>query len=187
LAKPGRAEGSECMRISTTWDLRDSERNVRQIEGMVETFASLAEGLGAFYAAGFVQRGVVAGRRPGFDSQTEETPLPRGLLWTGLPHEPTWLSWFGRPYRDLVDPCLPSWAIRMRGQGLLARLEEWPLDRDVVAELALQWPDALVSRPPIGPLTQAQDIVLNDGRVLHVPALPGPMRAARHIPDVNLE
>lgn len=184
-ARRGRAQGDPCLRISTTWDLRDNERNARQIERMVEGFAALAEELGAFYAAGFVQRDVVAGRCPGFDNQTEQSPLPRGLLWTGLPHEPTWLSWFGRPYRDLVAHCLPSWAIRERGQGLLVRLGEWPQDRDALAKLALAWPDTLVARPPVAPLTQPRNVVLNDGRVLHVPALPGPMRAARHIPDLN--
>ncbi len=65
---------------------------------------TVADSLGAVYAGGCVLRDAIMRRgRIGYDMRSESAPMPRARWWVGLPALPTWLAWFGDPYRDLVD------------------------------------------------------------------------------------
>jgi hypothetical protein len=133
-----------------------------RLDAVVALFADAARELGAFFAAAQVEPGVTvnAANRVYLtaDSEGQETFLTLDG-WRGLPPVPTWLSWFGRPYRDLVDPHLiperfvgprkgflrrratPDIHIERARDGILVRigdspkpvgeLGDWPLPREL--------------------------------------------------------
>lgn len=118
----------------------------------VELFARVADELGAFFGAGFVTRGVLAGARGAqwYGSGTENFTFDwiTGPWWPGLPAKTTWLSWYGRAYRRAVASALDGRAME-RGSGLLVRLGSRPMDSDEVKSEALDLPaDVVVGMTP---------------------------------------
>lgn len=118
----------------------------------VELFARVADELGAFFGAGYVTRGVLAGSRGAqwYGQGTESFSFDwiNGPWWLGLPAKATWLCWFGKPYRAEVAGSLDGAAVE-RGTGLLVRLGPRPMDSDEVRDLAPDLPpDLLVGMTP---------------------------------------
>ncbi len=113
----------------------------------VDLFARVADELGAFFGAGYVTRGVLAGSRGAlwYGQETENFSFDwiDGPWWTGLPAKGTWLSWFGEPYRGVVAAALGDRALE-RNRGLLVRLGPAPMDSDEVRGLAPRLPADLV-------------------------------------------
>ncbi len=102
------------VRLSTTLDARPLHRDPRTCDAAVDLFLAVAGKFGAAYAAGSVLRDAIMRRgRVGYDARSEVGPLPGSPWWVGLPALPTWLAWFGPPYRDLV-------ATRLVGSTLMA-------------------------------------------------------------------
>lgn len=115
----------------------------------VELFAAVAEDLRAFYGAGYVTRGVLIGsrgaQRYGKGTENFSDDWISGPWWLGLPAKPTWLTWFGEPYRDLVSAPLNGLS-ELRDRGLLVRHGPKPLDTDQLGGSSLDLSsDVLVS------------------------------------------
>jgi hypothetical protein len=141
-------------------------------ERVVELFARVAEELGAFFGAGFVTRGVLAGSRGAvwYGRETENFSFDwiDGPWWMGLPSKATWLTWFGAGYRDAVASAVRGAAEEHPG-GLLLRLGPEPMDSDQVRGSAPTLPPELVvgMTPRLGEVPMAdtgQPIVLAHDR-----------------------
>ena len=113
---------------------------------IVRLFAELAERLKAFYAHGYVERGVYASRRGiGYGGDSEHYPLPRGR-WVGIPSTPVWLAWFGGPYKPLVEASLKSSEYVSKPEGIFVRMGPSPLDLDELQGRTIRIPQELVAR-----------------------------------------
>lgn len=124
----------------------------------VDLFAAIAEDLGAFFGAGYVTRGVLTGSRGaqwyGQGTENFSDDWISGPWWLGLPTKPTWLTWFGEPYRDLVTPSLNGISV-LNDRGLIVRLGPTPMDTDQLRGRAPDLPTELLvevqAKPGEGP------------------------------------
>ncbi|MEL7185222.1 MAG: hypothetical protein AAFN50_02160 [Pseudomonadota bacterium] len=97
-------------------------------QATVALFQSLARATGSFYAIAYVETGVEAkGRSLYFTGESETYPLPRHNRWLGIPAVPSWLTWFGRPYADLVQSACESHITSRFEEGFLLRASDEPL------------------------------------------------------------
>lgn len=119
------------VRLSMEVDARPLYRDPQTCAAVVDLFVEVAGGLGATYAAGCVLRDAILRRgRIGYDVRSESVPMPRSKWWVGLPALPTWLAWFGDPYRALVESRLDGPTVVSRPSGLLVRCGPEPMDVD---------------------------------------------------------
>ena len=121
-------------------------------DAVVDVFVRVAEDLGAFFGAGYITRGVLVGKRGAswYGRETENFAFDwiAGPWWTGLPAKPTWLTWYGTPYRDIVRPFIEGQAIT-HDHGLLVRLGPAPMDSDEARPIAPALPtDAVITMTP---------------------------------------
>jgi hypothetical protein len=134
------------VRLSTTLDARPLHRDPDVCDAVVGWFAEVAEDLGAVYGAGCVLRDAIMRRgRVFYDALSENAPLPRSRWWVGLPAHPTWLAWFGDPYRSLVEAGLDPTTVTARPSGLLMRCGPEPMDADELRDVAPRLPAELVA------------------------------------------
>jgi hypothetical protein len=73
-------------------------------------------------------------------------PFPRARWWVGLPALPTWLAWFGTPYRKLVGEAVSDWVVRASHGGVLARFGSEPMDVDELQGVFPTLPAELLAR-----------------------------------------
>jgi hypothetical protein len=135
------------MRLSADFDARPLHRDPAQCEVLVEFFAAVAEAFGAAFAAGSVTRDTIMRRGRTFaDQRTEVPPMPRASWWVGLPALPSWLTWYGPAYRDLVAVALPATLTSAPDGGLLVRHGAEPMDMDELQRVASPLPAELMTR-----------------------------------------
>jgi hypothetical protein len=135
--------------ISVSLDEETVRASARMREQVVELFTSVAAEVGAFYGACYVEREwILEGRSLWADSLTNERSQVYIPTWKGLPRRPMWLSWFGVPYRDLVQDAVGSLGAQL-DHGLFLRLGELPSESDEVATAFPHLPEHLTqdSRP----------------------------------------
>ena len=138
------AQATRCIHLGTHLDGRALTRNQPWTEAVVALFVETAAQLGAFYAGAYVERNVIASRgRISFGPDTESLVLSR-KWWEGLPPDPTWMAWFGEPYRELVQDSVAGHVSETRAEGILLRLGDLPLNRDELAPLIPRLPHDLV-------------------------------------------
>jgi hypothetical protein len=122
------------------------EHDQTMCDRAVELFVAVADDMRAFFGAGYVERGVLlgprGGQRYGPDTEMFSEDWIMGPWWIGLPAKPTWLTWFGEPYHDLVAPSLGGLAAP-REHGLVVRLGPAPMDTDELRGLAPGLPSDL--------------------------------------------
>ena len=155
------------VRTLTLTVLRDALYDPRWRDALLALLVAVAETAGAFYAQAQVLRGWrrdARGAAPGDDGERADVLAPGGE-WLGLPPEPVWCAWFGRPYDRLVAAALPAGETRPTGTGLLHLTAADPVDR---AELAAGSP----------PLTRWQRLALRLGLTRRT-WLPGELSAVR--------
>jgi hypothetical protein len=134
-------------RISASIDARPIHRDPERCEALVEFFAVVADELGAAYGAACVTRDVIMRRgRESSDYRSEAAPFPRARWWVGLPALPTWLAWFGAPYRELVGEAVSDWVVRALPGGVLARFGSEPMDVDELQDVFPALPPELLAR-----------------------------------------
>jgi hypothetical protein len=134
-------------RLSASVDARPIHRDPARCEALVSFFAAVADDLGAAFAAACVTRDVVMSRgRVSFDGQSESGPFPRARWWVGLPALPTWLSWFGDPYRELLAEAVSDWVVPAPPSGVLARFGSEPMDVDELRGVFPALPPELLAR-----------------------------------------
>lgn len=144
--RPPRA--GRAIRVSTNWDGRALHEDARWCETVVAAFRNVARHLGAFYGAAYVNRNVVIKRgRVGYAPDSESFALQRSSWWLGIPPKPTWLAWFGEPYRDVVQSYLPT-AERFP-EGLLLRHGTEPMDIDELEGRMPELPAEVLAGPEI--------------------------------------
>ncbi len=66
----------------------------------------------------------------------------RGPSWIGIPDIPTWISWYGSPYRDAVPAVGPG--IEVHDDGVLVRRARRPVSTELAGEHPVQPPARLV-------------------------------------------
>ncbi|TMI29511.1 hypothetical protein E6H29_11205 [Candidatus Bathyarchaeota archaeon] len=132
--------------VSLDFDGRVLQTKGEWCDKIVTLFGELAKYLKAFYACAYIERGVIASRRGlGYDGESEHYPLPRGR-WVGVPSTPTWLSWFGGPYKSLVEESLKGAGCESSPEGILVRIGPWPMDLDELQGKMVRLPDELVAK-----------------------------------------
>lgn len=132
------AGAGRAVRLSTSLDGRALHGDPRWREAAVDLFVALARRLEAFYAAGYVERRVIARRGAvWYDGESESVGLQRSRWWLGCPRVPTWLAWFGGPLAARLGS-LPG--ARPLPGGLLFRAGNEPLDRDELSGRFLALP-----------------------------------------------
>jgi hypothetical protein len=132
--------------VSLDFDGRVLQTKGEWCDKIVTLFGDLAKYLKAFYACAYIERGVIASRRGlGYDGESEHYPLPRGR-WVGVPSTPTWLSWFGGPYKSLVEESLKGAGCESSPEGILVRIGPWPMDLDELQGKMVRLPDHLVAK-----------------------------------------
>lgn len=137
------------IRVSTTVDARPLHRDPQSCAAVVDLFAAMAEEFGAAYAVGSVLRDAILRRgRIAYDARSEVIPLPRSRWWVGLPALPTWLAWFGSPYRALIGSRLDgSTSMTVaRSSGLLLQCGPEPMDMDQLRGVFPALPVELLAR-----------------------------------------
>jgi hypothetical protein len=136
----GHAHPPDRLGVDLDWRVLDSDPAWR--ETVVDLFAAVAEGAGAFYAEGWVEPGwnVASNNRLSIAAGRETRGPAHGRDgWQGLPAEPAWLSWFGGDYREPVAAALADATPARRGlrraltptvdarpEGVFVRLGEAP-------------------------------------------------------------
>lgn len=131
--------------LSIDYETVKTNSSVR--ERVVDLFVQIATQLGAFYGAAYVRRGYI--ERQGkllTDLETEDYFIP---TWNGLPSFPTWLAWFGQPYRGLIAPTLAGNRVHERSGGLFLRMGDEPMTRDEMEDLFPLLPPLLVQNSRI--------------------------------------
>jgi hypothetical protein len=145
--------------LSLSINATEIETDQAMCERAVDLFAAVAKDLGAFFGAGYVTRGVLAGSRGaewyGKGTEAFGDDWISGPWWLGLPSKPTWLTWFGEPYRDLVSPSLDGLSVSL-DRGLIVRLGPTPMDTDQLRGHAPDLPTELLvdvqAKPGDGPM-----------------------------------
>lgn len=135
-----------CIHISLSFDGRALHQDTRWCETIVNLFLKAAKALNAFYAAGYVLRNVIAKRSIWFDGKSEDSPMPRSKWWLGIPNVPTWLAWYGRPYKPLVEKAVGAAITQETTEGVFIRLGTEPMDRDQLKKIAPSLPSTFLVR-----------------------------------------
>jgi hypothetical protein len=149
LRKYGPDSQNALVRVSLSFDGRPFARDPAFTELIVRLFTELASEVGGFYAAAWVERGLIFNRgRLSYQANTTEAgPMPRADAWVGLPASPTWLAWFGRPYADAVRSAVAGHVTSETDAGLFLRLGAEPMNADQLADLFPPLPARLLARP----------------------------------------
>ena len=96
-------------------------------EATVSFFHTLARATGSYYAIGYVESGIKAkGRTLYFTASSERYPLPRHNRWLGIPAVPTWMTWYGHPYAEMVQSACENHVTNRFDEGFLIRMSDEP-------------------------------------------------------------
>jgi len=120
----------ELVKITLEFDEKAVSASAPLCERIVRLFMGVARRLQCFYGRGYVER-----KFSWYRSEPMEVPLitelypdALGYEWMGIPAEPTWLTWFGRPYVPLVAKSLEKLEPTVTESGILIRLGSKPAD-----------------------------------------------------------
>uniref|UniRef100_UPI0020277DA9 hypothetical protein n=1 Tax=Actinotalea sp. C106 TaxID=2908644 RepID=UPI0020277DA9 len=143
-------------------------------EAVRRFFIDLADELRAFHATAEVTRGHLwTGSSARVDLEHTEWPIVPvrgwGAEWLGLSPTPTWWSWFGDPYRDLVAPHFSAGQVSETVRGLLQEWTTTPANREQLAPIV----DGQI------PADLMSTFAPNPARIVQ----PLPLAGARRIPD----
>jgi hypothetical protein len=109
---------------------------------MAEALAAIADELDAVYAEAHVEATEPEFVRGGVPIAPFRDLTARG--WAGLPWDPTWLAWFGRPYADRLRAHLADRIDRETRRGFLARSGALAQPRDALRTGSPRLPPELV-------------------------------------------
>ena len=123
---------TRCTRIDMDFDGRALHGDARWSSAVANLLRAVAKRLGAFYAAGYVRRDVIAKRSLWFDDETETLAIPFSDF-TGLPAKPTWLAWFGPCYAPHVTGHVQGCAEPQSGGAWFFQGGPEPMDADELA------------------------------------------------------
>src|SRR5271157_1938382 len=147
-AQPARPT-EELVKITMGFDEKAVSESARLRERVVRLFVEVAKRLQCFYARGYVERKFSWYRSELIDVPmvTELYPDALGYEWMGVPAEPTWLTWLGRPYLPLLGKSLERLNPLVTEDGMLVRLGSKPADLRRLKGVKIKLPsDLLVQR-----------------------------------------
>jgi hypothetical protein len=104
------------------------------VDVAVRVLSEIGESLGCIYGSANVLAGwrVSRGALVSTSGQSQESALPAGTRWLGLPPEPPWLSWLGAAYAkallrpDSSSDRLIGSSTRYPSEGLVSRHAPFP-------------------------------------------------------------
>lgn len=141
LRPDDRYEGSPISRLQ----MSTVETFVRSdVERIARLFVNIAA-IGAFYACAFVLQRWLLDRGTLYFSghESDDSPLPQGKRWIGIPPGSPWLAWLGREYSALLGDIVGPYAER-HGHGLLIRTSHDP-QASTLGPL-INWPEEVLAR-----------------------------------------
>jgi hypothetical protein len=109
-------------------------------EGIADLFQQTAVGIGAVYGAAYLEGGWIVGGRSLWADGMLATEWDFNIVygeWHGLPPAASWLTWFGRVYRNKVKTALTDRTTQV-GDGLLLRVGDEPR---LPAEIGSDYPE----------------------------------------------
>jgi len=178
--RPPRPGDRPVVEISLQFDGRIVCTDESWRERVVSLFIELCKSLHPFYARGYVLRNVIASRgSTAFDAESES--FPSGAIrgsWCGIPPTPTWMSWFGGPYPDLVRESLENFLRTESSEGIFVRLGTEPIDFDHLRATGLNLPTRLLAKHEIRPT-----VTLPNGREVKI--LGADVKPAEFIPELG--
>ncbi|MFA6559285.1 MAG: hypothetical protein WCT03_22870, partial [Candidatus Obscuribacterales bacterium] len=152
-------------RITMSFDGRVIESDSQWANTVIELFLALAKRLNAFYGACYVLRGarLIKNTICHVFNETESYRISNGFCWTGLPTSPTWLTWFGPDYAELVAPHLNECQFVKESSpaGIFLQMGPEPMNRDQLSDYP-SLPDSLKVAPsemPAEVIPQIDDFV----------------------------
>lgn len=105
---------------------------------VIELFNTLAKRLNAYYAACYVIRdaGLEQTNVVYLTGKTESYSITSGFWWVGLSSIPTWLTWFGPGYAELVAPHLTNcqFVKESSPSGIFLQMGPEPMNRDQLSD-----------------------------------------------------
>lgn len=130
------------------FDGRALHGDPKWLEAIVTLFLELSEKLKAFYAAGCVEREVIASRGSiSYDAKSEHSPVSKAFgWWHGLPKAPTWLAYYGKAYMQEVEDSLRQWKPTKTPNGIFLRLGTEPMDLQQIWGKAPELPSKILAR-----------------------------------------
>lgn len=138
--------------ISLSVDASAITRDRQLRAAVVDLFESVAANLGAIYAGAFVTPDYIwQGGELLRDNNTADHLIP---IWNGLPAFPTWLAWFGPPYRPVVAAAFPAGGVEEHPAGLMLRMGELPAHGDELRARFPSLPSELIQHSRIEAYTE---------------------------------
>jgi hypothetical protein len=136
----------EIVEITMEFDEKAISENGPLRERIVKLFVEMAKQLQCFYARGYVERKFSWYRNEPIDvpQVTELYPAALGYEWMGIPSEPAWLSWFGRPYMPLMGQSVKRLKPVVTKDGIFVRLGSKPADLHQLKGARIDLPDDLL-------------------------------------------
>lgn len=151
--------------IKMSFDGRVLESDLLWASTVVQLFLALAKRLNAFYAVCYVRRHakLIKNTICHAFNETEWYEISAGRCWTGLPTDPTWLTWFGPGYAELVAPHLIDCPFVKESSpaGIFLQMGQEPMNRDQLSDYP-NLPDSLKvgeSEMPAEVIPQIDDFV----------------------------
>jgi hypothetical protein len=111
-------------------------------DGLADGLAGIADALDAVYAEAHLEPTTVEVTPTGALVSPFRNVKAQG--WAGLPWDPTWLAWFGRPYADRLRPDLADHIDRETSRGFMIRTGTVPAPRDELRAVFPRLPPELV-------------------------------------------
>ena len=124
---PRNADAAKMVKLQVDIDGRALEGPAWR-DATVSLFQAFARAAGSFYAIAYVESGIeTMGRSLYFTGNSETYPLPRHNRWLGLPAVPSWLTWYGRPYAEIVRSGCEGYITSGFEEGFWFRASDEPL------------------------------------------------------------
>jgi hypothetical protein len=124
----------------------DSDEEWRKT--VIELFRALAGELKAFYAVCYVRRNIIVSRNSVMFNlnETENLRITHGPWWRGLPTVPTWLTWFGAGYAELLAPHLQGCEFVQESSpsGVFIKMGSDAMNRDQLKDIFPSLPESLL-------------------------------------------
>lgn len=105
-------EDALCTNIKLNFDARACSQDLRWIQILEKLFLQIATRLPIFYAMAYVNENVGVSKNGTlwFNGREKRYPISAYHWWSGIPGYPMWMSWFGRPYMNLVEDALQGFS-----------------------------------------------------------------------------
>jgi hypothetical protein len=170
--------------VEITAESTKLEQDLTLADKAVRIFKEIAVEFDAFFAAAYLQPALI-------DNKIRYVPpgsldLHSSKSWLGIPDEPTWLAWYGKPYAPLVESTLTASNITLdtSENGIMIRLCDLPVPKNQLLARFPKLPDELLRRP--NPDWAFRDGELSQGQAREIFGGGNLNRLQRYIPAPSI-